>query len=132
LTPAAQALVSAGLFTQDQLTRLGAVISRGLPVPLAPDNQVGLDSFSNTDIRLAWIYKVKERVELQPIAEVFNLLNIANFDTPANRLGNILNGSAGSINGTSPGRRTNRYGLGSGSFAPGIPRSFQFGLRVSF
>jgi len=28
--------------------------------------------------------------------------------------------------------RNNRYGLGSGSFAPGIPRAFQFGIRVGF
>jgi hypothetical protein len=28
--------------------------------------------------------------------------------------------------------RSNRYGLGSGSFAPGIPRAFQFGIRVGF
>jgi carboxypeptidase family protein/TonB-dependent receptor-like protein len=132
LTPAGQALVSAGLFTQAQLVALGGVYSGGSAVPLAPDNQVGLDSFSNTDIRLAWVYKVKERIEIQPIAEVFNVFNIANYDPPGSRLTNILNGSANSINGTSPDLRTNRYGLGSGSFSPGIPRSFQFGLRVGF
>jgi hypothetical protein len=132
LTPAGQALVSAGLFTQGQLQSLGAVFGNGNPVPLAPANQVGLDSFSTTDVRIAWIYKVKERVEIQPIAEVFNLFNIANFDTPANRLGNILSGAPGTINGTTPALRANRYGLGSGSFAPGIPRSFQFGIRVGF
>ncbi|HEX5083561.1 MAG TPA: hypothetical protein VFY40_16055, partial [Blastocatellia bacterium] len=132
LTPAGQALVSAGLFTQAQLQALGAVLGGGLPVDLAPADQVGLDSFSTTDIRLAWAYKVKERVEIQPIAEVFNLFNIANFDTPGNRLTSVLSGAPGSINGTSPGLRSNRYGLGSGSFAPGIPRSFQFGIRVSF
>jgi hypothetical protein len=132
LTPASQALVSAGLFTQAQLRALGAVFNGGGPIALAPANQVGLDSFINTDVRLAWVYKVRERVEIQPIVEVFNLFNIANFDTPGNRLGGSLDGSPGSINGTSPGLRSNRYGLGSGSFAPGIPRSFQFGIRVGF
>ncbi|MBO0858626.1 MAG: TonB-dependent receptor [Chloracidobacterium sp.] len=132
LTPAGQALVSAGLFTPAQLQALGAVYNGGGPIALAPANQVGLDSLINTDIRLAWVYKLKERVEFQPTVDVFNLFNIANFDTPGNRLGSSLDGSPGSINGTSPDLRSNRYGLGSGSFAPGIPRAFQFGIRVSF
>jgi hypothetical protein len=132
LTPAGQALVSAGLFTRDQLLRLGAVYNGGGPISLAPTNQVGLDSFINTDVRLAWAYKLRERVEIQPMVEVFNLFNIANFDTPGNRLTGSLDGSPGSINGTSPDLRSNRFGLGSGSFAPGIPRAFQFGIRVGF
>jgi hypothetical protein len=132
LTPAGQALVSAGLFTQGQLRSLGAVFNNGSAISLAPSNQVGLDSFINTDVRLSWIYKVKERFEIQPMVEVFNLFNFANFDTPGNRLTAFLDGSPGSINGTSPDLRSNRYGLGSGSFAPGIPRAFQFGVRVGF
>jgi hypothetical protein len=132
LTPAGSALVSAGLFTQAQLRALGASFNGGSPVSLAPVDQVGLDSFINTDVRLSWAYKVKERVEIQPMVEVFNLFNFANFDTPGNRLGASLDGSPGSINGTSPDLRSNRFGLGSGSFAPGIPRAFQFGIRVGF
>src|SRR5262245_37226064 len=132
LTPAGQALVTAGLFTQAQLRSLGAVYNGGGPIDLAPANQVGLDSFINTDVRLAWGYKVRERFEIQPMVEVFNLFNIANFDTPGNRLTGSLDASPGSINGTTPGLRSNRYGLGSGSFAPGIPRAFQFGIRVGF
>jgi hypothetical protein len=131
-TPAGQALVSAGLFTQAQLRALGGVYNNGGPVDLAPTNQVGLDSFINTDVRLAWAYKVRERVEIQPMVEVFNLFNFANFDTPGNRLSGTLDASPGSINGSSPDLRSNRYGLGSGSFAPGIPRAFQFGIRVGF
>lgn len=132
LTPAGNALVSAGLFTPAQLRALGAVFNGGTPIDLAPDNQVGLDSFINTDVRLAWAYKVKERVEIQPMVEVFNLFNIANFDPPGNRLGFSLDGSPGSINGTPTNLRSNRFGLGSGSFAPGIPRAFQFGIRIGF
>jgi hypothetical protein len=132
LTPAGQALVSAGLFTQGQLQSLGAVVGNGSPVSLAPTDQVSLDNFFNTDVRFSWTYKLKERMSIQPIMEVFNLFNVANYDTPANRLGSSLNGQAGSINGTSPGSRNNRYGLGSGSFSPGIPRAFQLGIRVDF
>jgi hypothetical protein len=132
LTPAGQALVSAGLFTAAQLQALGGTFNAGLPVPLAPANQVGLDWFINTDVRLSKVITIKERVKIQPMVEVFNLFNFANFDPPGNRLSATLSGAAGSINGTTPGVRSNRYGLGSGSFAPGIPRAFQFGIRVDF
>ncbi len=132
LTPAGKALVSAGLFTEAQLRALGAVYNFGEAVPLAPSNQVGLDSFSNTDVRISKVFTIKERVKIQPMVEIFNIFNIANFDPPGNRLDSFLTGAAGSINGTTPGQRSNRYGLGSGSFAPGIPRAFQFGFRVDF
>ncbi len=132
LTPAARALVTAGLFTEAQLKQLGAVYNNGVQVDLAPPDQVGLDPFFNTDIRISKVIAIKERVRIEPLLEIFNLFNVANFDPPGRRLGAFLDGSAGSINGTTPGLRNNRYGLGSGSFAPGIPRAFQFGIRVEF
>jgi hypothetical protein len=132
LTPAGQALISAGLFTADQLQALGATWSGGSAIPLAPPNQVGLDWFLNTDVRVSKIITIRERVKIQPMVEIFNLFNFGNYDPPGNRLTAFLDGSAGSINGTTPGNRSNRYGLGSGSFAPGIPRAFQFAIRVDF
>jgi hypothetical protein len=128
-TPAANALISSGLFTAAQLRSLGATIQ---PVPLAPANAVGIDSFFNTDVRFSKVFTIRERVRIQPMVEVFNLFNFANYDPPGNRLGSLLSGAAGTINGTTPNVRSNRYGLGSGSFAPGIPRAFQFGFRVDF
>jgi hypothetical protein len=132
LTPAGRALVTAGLFTEAQLKALGGTYNFGEAIPLAPANQVGLDSFFNTDVRISKVFTIKERVRIQPMIEIFNLFNIANFDPPGNRLDSFLSGAAGSINGTTPGQRSNRYGLGSGSFAPGIPRAVQFGFRVDF
>src|SRR5689334_8645839 len=132
LTPAGTALVNAGLFTAAQLKALGATFNNGVPVDLAPANQVGLDWFSTTDVRVSKVIAIKERVKIQPMVEVFNLFNFANYDPPGNRLGAFLTGAPGSINGTTPGTRSNCYGLGSGSFAPGIPRAFQFGIRVDF
>jgi len=132
LTPAGKVLVSAGLFTAAQLSALGATFNNGVPVDLAPSNQVGLDWFSTTDVRVSKVFAIKERVKIQPMVEVFNLFNFANYDPPGNRLSAFLSGAPGSINGTTPGTRSNRYGLGSGSFAPGIPRAFQFGIRVAF
>jgi Carboxypeptidase regulatory-like domain/TonB dependent receptor len=131
-TPAAQALISSGLFTADQLRALGATINAGNPISPAPADQVGLDSFSSTDIRISRVINIGERVKIEPMLEVFNVFNVGNYDPPGNRLTNILSGAAGSINGTTPRNRSNRYGLGSGSFAPGLPRAFQFGFRVNF
>ena len=132
LTPAGTALVTAGLFTAAQLRALGATFNNGTPVDLAPPDQVGLDWFSTTDVRVSKVFAIKERVKIQPMVEVFNLFNFANYDPPGNRLSSFLSGAPGSINGTTPFNRSNRYGLGSGSFAPGIPRAFQFGVRVDF
>jgi carboxypeptidase family protein len=131
-TPAAQALIDAGLFTRDQLIALGATINNGQAVSLAPSNQVGLDSFANTDVRISKVFNFKERVRVEPMVEIFNLFNVSNFDSPGNPMNNLLDGAVGSINNTTSLNRFNRYGLGSGSFAPGIPRAFQFGLRVGF
>jgi hypothetical protein len=131
-TPAAQALIDAGLFTRDQLIALGGTINNGQPVGSAPSNQVGMDSFVNTDVRISKTFSFKERLRIEPMVEIFNLFNVSNFDSPGNPLTNLLDGSVGSINGTTPQNRSNRYGLGSGSFAPGIPRAFQFGVRVGF
>jgi len=132
ITPAGQALIDAGLFTREQLIAAGGTINNGNAINLAPSNQVGMDSFVNTDIRISKTFGIKERVRIEPMVEIFNLFNVSNFDSPGSPLTSFLDGSVGSINGTTPLNRTNRYGLGSGSFAPGIPRAFQFGIRVGF
>ena len=131
-TPAGQALINSGLFTADQLRALGATINAGNPLTPAPADQVGLDYFSYTDLRISKVFNIGERVKVEPMFEVFNVFNVGNYDPPGTRLSGALSGAPGSINGTTPGNRSNRYGLGSGSFAPGLPRAFQFGLRVNF
>ncbi len=131
LTPAGQALVGAGLFTQSQLVALGAVAQ---PISTAPAGQVNNDSFINTDIRVSKVFKIGERLSIEPQVEIFNLFNIANYD----RLNSSLDGSTGSANGTT---RTGvnpadtgltRVGSTTGSLSPGIQRAFQFGIRVTF
>lgn len=127
LTPAAQQLVLNGIMTLDQLQNGFGV---GVPsIPLAPQGQVENDSFIVTDFRISKsIYLADESVEIVPMFEVFNLFNVANYD----RLTGELDGTAGSVNGTVQGNRTNRIGGGSGVFSQGIPRSLQFGIRVKF
>ncbi len=130
LTPAGQALVNAGLFTESQLKVLGAVSPM---VPRAPDGQVCLDSFITTDVRIARPFKLRgERITIEPALEWFNLFNVANYDLPGNKLSGILTGVEGSLNGTTRASRPNRAGFGGGSFALGTPSSWQLVLRVSF
>jgi hypothetical protein len=132
-TPAAQELIKAGLFTPEQLRGLGAVVNGGNSLPLAPANQVMLDSFITSDVRISRPFKfLGERLTVEPMLEWFNLFNVANYDLPGNVLSGTLTGVPGSINGTTPAYRPNRAGTGSGSFAQGIPRAWQLAVRVTF
>lgn len=140
LTPAGQALVTAGLFSSSQLQELGA----GVPsIPLAPTRQVGLDNFVANDLRLSYSFHMAhvwrtlgEATVLEPTLDIYNVANKANFDPPGGfitaPLRGTLDGSVGSANGTTPSQRLNRYGLGSGVFSQGVPRALEIGLRLSF
>jgi hypothetical protein len=139
ITPAGQALVNANLVTATQLAELGATTPT---LPAAPAGQVGLDYFLADDIRLSWPIKmgkllhIPDSFQLLPTVDIFNLVNKPNFDPPSglntSSLRGSLDGTAGSVNGTTYAQRTNRYGLGSGAFSQGIPRALQFGLRLDF
>ena len=126
-------LVNNGLFTVSQLQQLGGVAQ---PVPLAPAGQQNMGSLRSFDLRLSWTYKIEAKshvIQLQPGFGFFNLFNFANFDLPPNALIGALNGSAGSINGTTAADRiTNRVGAGTGVFNLGAPRAMEFGMRIAF
>ncbi len=129
-TPAGQVLIQNGLFTLGQLAALGGVLQ---PVPLAPPNEANMGWLRALDISLNWIYKVKERVDVQPGISFYNLLNFANFDGPANPLSGVLSGTPGAVNGTQGVQpASNRLGLGSGVFALGSPRALEFSLKLTF
>lgn len=149
LTPAGQALVSAGFFTKTQLLALGATPPK---IALAPPGEVGLDQFFTFDVRLGWVihpnkmfHRMPEGVTLEPQIQFFNLFNRQNFDSPSQPLSGILSGSPGSLNGTTAHDqagcpadttkctgRTNLTSLGSGVFALGAPRQMEWGIKVSF
>jgi hypothetical protein len=129
-TPAGQTLINAGLFTQAQLFALGGVQQ---PVPLAPTNEASMGWMKDLDVSFSWVYKVKERVEIEPKVSFFNVFNMANFDGPGNPLSGVLNGAVGSVNGTGGQQPdSNRLGLGSGVFASGSPRVIEFSLKATF
>jgi hypothetical protein len=130
LTPAGQALVSAGLMTQAQLVSLGAVMPT---IQTAPPGNVGLGWLRTFDVTYAYPFKVTERFSVEPSISVFNLFNFANFDASNNKLGAILDGAPGDANGTTTGNRVaTRTGVGSGVFTVGSPRQMEFSLKVKF
>ncbi len=130
LTPAGQALVNAGLLSRSQLLQLDA---RSPTIASPPPGNVGLAWLKTFDLTLARPLRMGDRFVLEPSVSAFNIFNFANFDGPGNRLSGVLNGTVGSVNGTSATDRTaNRIGPGSGVFTLGAPRQIQFGVRLTF
>jgi carboxypeptidase family protein len=73
LTPAGQALVNAGLFTQEQLVRIGATVK---PIPLAPEtNPWPFENLINLDARISRPVKIKEKISIEPSVDIFNVFN---------------------------------------------------------
>jgi hypothetical protein len=129
-TPAGAQLINSGLFTLGQLQGLGAVQQ---PIALAPPGNVGLGWLKTMDLKVAWEYKIHDRLTVEPSLSLFNVLNFANFDGPNQRLGGTLDGGSCSVNGaTYNSCTTNRLGLGTGTFALGAPRAVEWGLRITF
>ena len=138
LSPAGQALVSAGLFTQAQLVALGGTIGTGCldpvgcPVPLAPTGQVSLGWLKTFDMQLSRPIKLGERFILEPKVGFYNFFNFANFDSTALLLSGTLSGTGGTANGTVFAGRPDRIGVGSGIFSQGQPRVIEWSLRLTF
>jgi hypothetical protein len=124
-SPQAQALISAGLMTPDQLSTLGAVLDAVQP---APANQFANPWFKAFDLKLAWPIALGERVRLEPSVGFYNLFNFANF----NAIDGTLYGGDGSANGTLRGSDTQRVGPGTGVNTNGAPRQTEFALRFTF
>ncbi len=132
LTPAGQALVDAGLMTKDQLIALGATPGA---IVNAPANQENNDSSLNAGMRLSAVLRpnrlvksIGEALTIEPSVSIFNVFNFANYYT----LDGTLTGEALSVNGTTKANRTNKVYLGSGIFSYGSPRTFEFGVKVTF
>jgi hypothetical protein len=134
-TPAGDALINANLFTQAQLTALGAVMPI---VNQAPPNEANNAWLRDLDLSFNWSYKIKERLQLQPGVSFFNVMNFANFDPPKNTINGVLSTAgqtpiSGFVNGTAGQQPNNlRVGLGSGVFALGAPRVLEFVLKLNF
>ena len=110
-----------------------------VPLPLVRyDLQFG-DSFSSLDLRVSKVFKLGERVTLEPIAEVFNVFNVTNVLGISNvnysGFSNVLVRDSSDPN--SPGfNRSSSFGqpvtTAGGVFGSGGPRAFQFAARLTF
>jgi len=135
LTPAGQALVSAGLFTASQLQQLGAVTPT---LADAPAGQVGMGGLFTADLGLTYIAKIHENITIQPSISFYNVTNSQNFDQGASLLSGNLQpvnapaGTTGYANDTTYSQRTTRVTLGSGLYGLGGPRVLEFGLKITF
>lgn len=128
-TPAGQLLVDNGLFSSAQLQALGGVMPTLSP---APSGAVGIDPLFTVDLRVSWSHTFKDRVTIEPVLDVFNVMNRTNYDPPGNVLAGDLTGTAGHINGTTALTRTNFRQRGSGTFEQGANRQIQLGIRITF
>ena len=85
------------------------------PLGVGRNTGRGFD-FASLDLRVSRRFRLTERVDLQLLAEGFNVLNRANFGVPNNTFGS-------GVNPLPP------FGRPTAAFDP---RQFQFGMKVSF
>jgi len=140
LTPAGQALVSGGLFTQAQLSSLGAVTPKlynsnpnSYSFPNSPYRQVDLSASYPVDHTV--FHFLPESVSLTPVINVYNALNLGNFGGPSGTLLMPSDIAAGSVNSDYLGFTTkNSYRVvrGIGTYAQGAPRTTEFQLKLNF
>jgi hypothetical protein len=138
LTPAGQALVAASLFTRSQLATLRGTTPFTI-VP--PAGQFSNPGFKSLDAAISWPLQIGERLNIEPSASFYNVLNFANFQAASGQLayyypgpGQPVTAGAGSANGTPPGsaRDVLRIGSGSGVYNYGAPRQMEFGVKITF
>jgi Carboxypeptidase regulatory-like domain len=141
-TPAGNALIAAGLFTQQQLIALNGVQQALAPAPSNPLNNAALRTFdlsANYPIRFN---RFHEGLSLVPGIAVYNVFNMSNFNPitsiPGTATGVLLNtadaGQAGYYNGPNDQDTLNsaRVVRNSGTFDQGGPRTTEFQLKLNF
>ena len=111
----------------------------GQPLPLVSDSAHFSDNFNSLDLRLSKVFKIGERVRIEPLVEAFNLFNVTNVlgFSKSNYSGfsNVLvrdsndQTNAGFLRSSSFGQPVTTAG---GVFGSGGPRAFQFAARVTF
>ncbi|HKA22619.1 MAG TPA: TonB-dependent receptor [Blastocatellia bacterium] len=111
----------------------------GRPLPLVRDDAHFNDSFNSFDLRVSRPFRVKERTQIEPIIEVFNLFNVTNILGVSNvnysGFSNVL--VRDSNDPANPGfLRSSSFGqpvtTAGGVFGSGGPRAFQLAVRVTF
>jgi hypothetical protein len=138
LTPAGQALVSAGLFTSSQLTSLGAVKAALAPAPTNPlKNPATRTLDASFRYPIKYLGKLREGMQLTPSITVYNVTNMANYggfsglaDAQTDTTSGIYLNSANTFDNLTAGRTLR--GSGNGTFDQGGPRTMEFSLKFEF
>lgn len=101
-------------------TNAGGVDARGTRLPLIalPSHYEFGDSLLSQDLRLSRHLKVRDRLMVELMGEVFNVFNISN-----------LSGYSDNLIGAGFGQPKSRV---TQVFGSGGPRAFQFGARINF
>jgi len=139
LTPAGGQLVTSNLFDTAQLVALGATTPI---IQTPPANAVRPTWLKTLDLRLAFPIHIGDDILIEPRVSAYNVLNLANYNSPLLPLSGVLDSSPGrSVNNTTSNcgivvgictAQANRIGPGSGVYSQAAPRQLEFGLRVSF
>ncbi len=136
LTPAGQALVTAGLFTSQQLVALNAVKQT---LAAAPTNPLQNAAFRTFDLSVSYpirLTRFREGLSLVPGVAMYNVANMSNFSAFGSLASGADAGTAaqGLLNGanTQTIQDQNRIQRGTGTFDQGAPRSTEFQLKLNF
>jgi hypothetical protein len=140
LTPAGQAVVSAGLMTSAQLSALGGVqqpIYNAAPKIFANPMFKSIDASFSWPIRLKWL---GEGRSLEPGVAMYNAANFANWDGTTGTLYNQADagpdgsGAYGNVNGVNgyDFKNQTRVQRGSGTYDSGGLRSTEWQLKFNF
>jgi hypothetical protein len=120
-----------------QLNAAGGI--NGVTLPLVSDSAKFNDGFSSVDIRVSRPFAINQRVRVEPMAELFNVLNTTNILGTSNLnysgYSNVL--VRDSDDPTSPGyMHSSSFGrpvaTAGGVFGSGGPRALQLSARVTF
>ena len=138
-TPAGQTLIDAGLMTAGQLTALGAVADT-LDPPVA--GYMKNSWLNNTDLKVSFPVKIRERFTIEPTVSLYNLFNRTNFgvspgcanDNQGGRLCGALNsGLPNTIGYTTKADANGMRAFQSPSlFNLGSPRQAELELRITW
>ena len=141
VTPAGQALISAGLMSAADLTALNGVQQ---PIAQVPSTPIQNPAFRAFDVSAGYpiaLGKLREGMTLVPKVAIYNVGNLSNFNGLTGQLINVTDNGGQATGVTSnflngPNNTTVQGGLrvqrGSGTFDQGAPRSTEFQLRLNF
>ncbi len=134
-TPAGQALIAAGLFTQSELYQLGGVQQ---PIASASNTPLSNAALRTFDINVGYpihLSKLRQGMTLTPTVAMYNAFNMSNFGPfPGTLLNTGDQGLPGYLNGPTDQGTLNasRTTRNSGTFDQGGPRTTEFQLKLEF